>query len=607
MDVSPETKINKQSTSSYKSFADSFQLADGSSPSDFPCELNKNHDLSHLPKEIPLKEMASGSTDLFGQSLSSLTETDKDSSSQDSIMPLCAASIIFATGVTIALILHCYLGESLVFVKVVLVSDHERCTALGQKVLQDRGSSVDAAVAAALCLGVVHPHVSGIGGGGVIMVHDIRKNETRVINFQGTAPKTLTEEMLQNVSELEAGLQVGVPGMLRGLHHAHSLYGSLSWEDVVSRAAAVAKGAEAISKVKGEQLPQRIREVFFPGGRALRPGSFLRTPTLAGVLEAGLSNFYDGNFSQEIVDEVQTNGGVLSREDIFNYTVEVEQPFESRYNESIIQAPPPPSAGAALISALRLLEDFGLSENNNTENQTYHWIAEALKGASAKASGLGDPKYNFSVAELLSDILSKRQAERITSPPKRHSTIHSLQPELQAGQVVVMGPDDLMVSVASSLSRPFGSRLITPSGVILNSLILDFYWPNKTRDQFQTNQRNGFQSGNRPLSSLMPTIVVPAWHKCGIYLALSSSGGHKSFSAIIQVLISALSNHKEKNESRLLTRLHPPNRLLGDSESPEEGVQLLHQKGHGSAVLGILRNKEVIKAIAVPVLSDGLS
>ncbi|XP_071350810.1 glutathione hydrolase 7-like isoform X8 [Trachinotus anak] len=525
MDVSPETKINKQSTSSYKSFADSFQLADGSSPSDFPCELNKNHDLSHLPKEIPLKEMASGSTDLFGQSLSSLTETDKDSSSQDSIMPLCAASIIFATGVTIALILHCYLGESLVFVKVVLVSDHERCTALGQKVLQDRGSSVDAAVAAALCLGVVHPHVS----------------------------------------------------------------------------------AEAISKVKGEQLPQRIREVFFPGGRALRPGSFLRTPTLAGVLEAGLSNFYDGNFSQEIVDEVQTNGGVLSREDIFNYTVEVEQPFESRYNESIIQAPPPPSAGAALISALRLLEDFGLSENNNTENQTYHWIAEALKGASAKASGLGDPKYNFSVAELLSDILSKRQAERITSPPKRHSTIHSLQPELQAGQVVVMGPDDLMVSVASSLSRPFGSRLITPSGVILNSLILDFYWPNKTRDQFQTNQRNGFQSGNRPLSSLMPTIVVPAWHKCGIYLALSSSGGHKSFSAIIQVLISALSNHKEKNESRLLTRLHPPNRLLGDSESPEEGVQLLHQKGHGSAVLGILRNKEVIKAIAVPVLSDGLS
>lgn len=86
-----------------------------------------------------------------------------------------------------------------------------------------------------------------------MMVHDIQKNVTRVIHFQGTAPNTLREEMLPNVLQLkvirkkwrgsgeqfiifyfimchfpsfiQAGLQVGVPGMLRGLHHAHSLYG----------------------------------------------------------------------------------------------------------------------------------------------------------------------------------------------------------------------------------------------------------------------------------------------------------------------------------------------------------------------------------------------
>lgn len=53
---------------------------------------------------------------------------------------------------------------SQVFVKGVVVSDHERCTTLGQSILRDGGSSVDAAVSAALCLGVVHPHVSGVGG-----------------------------------------------------------------------------------------------------------------------------------------------------------------------------------------------------------------------------------------------------------------------------------------------------------------------------------------------------------------------------------------------------------------------------------------------------------
>ncbi|XP_035858404.1 glutathione hydrolase 7-like [Sander lucioperca] len=633
MDVTLETKLNRPLTFSYKSIARSSQLADGSSPRDFTCDWNKNCDLSHLPKDIPLKQLASGSPNLFDRSLSNLKETDKDCSSQDTLLCVYAVSIAFVIGVTIALILNIYLGGRLMFVKGEVVSDHERCTALGQRVLRDRGSSVDAAISAALCLGVVHPHVSGVGGGGVMQVHDIHKNETRVINFQGTAPKALKEEMLRNVSELKAGLQVGVPGLLRGLHCAHSLYGSLSWEDVVNRAAAVAKEgfnvsfdlAEAISKVKGEQLSQRFRDIFLPDGQALLPGSFLRMPSLAGVLEAGLSNFYTGNLSQEMEDEVQTNGGVLSRDDIINYSVQVEQPVEGLYNEFIIQVPPPPSAGAVLILALNVLEGLHLNGNNNTENQTHHFVAEALKGALAMASGLGDPKYNSSVTELLSDMLSKSHAEVLhqrinssqTSPPKYDSIVHSLQTELISGQVVVMGPDDLIVSVASSLSMPFGSRIITRSGVILNSLMLDFSWPSKSPGQILTNQKNRVQPGKRPLSSLMPTIVVPAWHKCGIYMALSSSAGQQSLSVITQVLISALSFHKEKNDSLSLRRLQPqsqPNRPLVDPEFPEESVHFLNEKDHvvqrmkiNSVVQGILRNKDSITAITVPQLSDSFS
>ncbi|XP_068450510.1 glutathione hydrolase 7-like isoform X3 [Clinocottus analis] len=591
MELSPETQLNKQFSFSYSSFNGSSHLPDGSS--DFTCDLIKNHDLSHL-KDIPLKQLASGSQ-------SDLKETDEGCSCQDSVIHIYTASITFAIGVTIALILHIYLGVSLVFLKGVVGSDHERCTSLGQTVLRDRGSSVDAAIAAALCLGVVHPHLSGVGGGGVMLVHDIHRNETR------------------------AGLKVGVPGLLRGLHHAHSLYGSLSWEDVVTRAAAVANDgfnvslslAEAISKVKGEPLSQRFRDMFLPGDQALLPGSFLRMSNLAGVLEAGLSNFYDGNFSREMEDEVRTNGGVLSRDDISNYSVQVEQPVEGLYNEFIIQVPPPPSAGAALILALNLLEGLQLNKNNNTKNQTHHWIAEALKGALAIASGLGDPSYNSSVIELLSDMLSLSQAEVFhqwvtsshSSPPEYSSDGHSLRPALMAGQVVVMGPDELIVSIASSLSTPFGSRIITGSGVILNSLVLDFSWPNKTPGQRLTNQNNRVQPGKRPQTSLMPTIVLPAWRKCGIHMALSSSGGQQSLSESTQVLISALSFHKDKNESLSLRRLHPddqPNGHLVDPELPEERLPLervVTRVRTNSVVQGILRNKDTITAIT-PQLSD---
>ncbi|KAM8916845.1 glutathione hydrolase 7-like [Spinachia spinachia] len=572
-------------------------------------------DFRHLPKDVPLKQLASGCPNLFDLSRSDHKETDKDPSSQNTVILLCAVAITFAIGVTVALILHVFLG---VFVEGVVVSDHARCTALGHAVLNHGGSSVDAAITAALCLGVVHPHVSGVGGGGVMLVHDLHSKDTRVIDFQGTAPKALKEVMLQNVSGLKGGLRVGVPGLLRGLHHAHSLYGSLLWEDVVTRAAAVAEGgfnvsfdlSEAISKVKGEHLSQRFRDTFLPGGRPLLPGSFLRMSSLAGVLQAGLSNFYDGNFSLEMEDEVRTNGGVLSRDDISNYSVEVEQPLEGLYNEFVIKVPPLSSAGATLISALKLFEGLRLNGNNDTENPTHHWIAEAVKGAFAAARGLGDTLHNSSVAELLSDLLrSMNRAEglrqRTNSSHTSSPEYHSLRTEPMAGQVVVMGPDGLIVSIASSLSTPFGSRLITVSGVILNSLILDLYWPNKTSGRLLSNQKTRVQPGERPRTSLMPTIVVPARHKCGQYVALSTSGGRQSLSVITQVLIRALSFNKDRNYSLSIGKIasnRQPNSSLDYPEFPEESVQfekgsLLTGVKMNSVFQGIQRVNDIITSI----------
>lgn len=51
-----------------------------------------------------------------------------------------------------------------VFNQGAVVTDVAQCTSLGFDILEKQGSSVDAAIAAALCLGIVHPHTSGIGG-----------------------------------------------------------------------------------------------------------------------------------------------------------------------------------------------------------------------------------------------------------------------------------------------------------------------------------------------------------------------------------------------------------------------------------------------------------
>ena len=74
------------------------------------------------------------------------------------------------------------------------VSDDAACSAIGDEVLSLGGNAVDAAVAATFCLAVVNPHITGIGGGGVMIIHMHRSNETVVIDFRETAPKVATNE-----------------------------------------------------------------------------------------------------------------------------------------------------------------------------------------------------------------------------------------------------------------------------------------------------------------------------------------------------------------------------------------------------------------------------
>ncbi|RVE72849.1 hypothetical protein OJAV_G00041940 [Oryzias javanicus] len=556
MESCPGTKLNKHTAFSYRSFGSPSEFTDESPSNDSKEDLKSTHD------PIQLKEMSSGSPATFDQSFSKLQEADEDCCSPETPVEVYSVAIVIAVAVTIALVLQIHLHAGLVTIKGVL-SDHERCTTLGEGVLRDGGSSVDAAIAAALCLGIVHQHVSSVGGGGVMLVHNIKRNETRVINFQGSAPELIREEMVQNLSDMKAGLLVGVPGMLMGFHRAHRLYGSWLWEDVVSRAASVAREgfnvshslADAISEIEDEELPKHFRDTFLPrfGGPCAEAW------------------FFCGDLSWQrkqhcsLPVQVRAHGGVLSRGDLGNYTVETQQALEGGFGEFIIQVPPPPSAGAVLIAALNLLEGFHLKENGVSEKEIYHWIEEALTMAFSMASGLGDHRNNLT-DDLLSSMLNKSRAEILrnrmihfqTSQSLRNSTIYSFPAELLTAQVVVMGPDNLMVSVASTLNRPFGSRILTPSGILLNSLILDFFWPNKTSIKPQTEQfqDNHVEAKKRPLTLLMPAMLVPSWDKCGTYMALSSSGGRNHLNRITQMLVNVLFLHKEKNDSLPLRRLH---------------------------------------------------
>ncbi|KFV61862.1 Gamma-glutamyltransferase 7, partial [Dryobates pubescens] len=579
-------------------------------------------DAAFLPAALPdpesflksarLQRLPSSSSEMGSQDVSPLQETSKDpfsgdcSCRQDGLTVIITACLTFATGVTVALIMQIYFGDPQeaearawlwgrqggrwppasppaqagIHVCQVLSGLQEVSGALHKALTLDSFSR--------LCLGLLL--------GGVMLVHDIRRNRSWVIDFREAAPQGIPlEGLLQQ--DTKPGLLVGVPGMLRGMQQAHQLHGRLPWSKLLGLVAAVAQDgfnvthelAKAISELKDLNYSERFRETFLPLGQPLLPGTLVRRPDLAALLQLlgaqGASAFYSGNLTQEIISEVQSYGGVLAEEDFQNYSVPVEDPIHTVYRGHLVFSPPPPPAGPALLTALNILEGFNISSRAPRGN-TLHWLAETLKIALSLTGNLGDPSEDLSVTQPAAGMVSQSEASALRQLINDSLASPGLCPPCSphsspaASQVLVMGPDDFIVAAVSSLNRPFGSGIMTPSGVLLNSQMLDFSWQNQTLNHSIPRLHEARRAGRRPPSFLLPTIVRPARGLCGTYLCLAASHSSRASS---EVLVNVLTLNKNLSESLSLGRLHPElqsNTLQVDSEFPEEDIELLVARGH---------------------------
>lgn len=68
-----------------------------------------------------------------------------------------------------------------------VATDDRRCSKIGMDAIVEGGHAVDAAVAAALCLGVVSPASSGIGGGSFMLL-TLASRVAKAFDMRETAP-----------------------------------------------------------------------------------------------------------------------------------------------------------------------------------------------------------------------------------------------------------------------------------------------------------------------------------------------------------------------------------------------------------------------------------
>src|SRR5678816_4794866 len=154
----------------------------------------------------------------------------------------------------------------------------------GVTVLQKGGNAVDAAVATGFALAVTHPFAGNIGGGGFMVVRT-PDGKTAAFDYREKAPLKSTPTMYLgkdgniDISLTNAGyLAPGVPGTVRGLALAHKRFGKLSWKDVVTPAADLAKNGFSMA----ESLARSLNgEISGSTGRGARSQAAGQTPAPA--------------------------------------------------------------------------------------------------------------------------------------------------------------------------------------------------------------------------------------------------------------------------------------------------------------------------------------
>ena len=78
--------------------------------------------------------------------------------------------------------------EAVVSSKGIVASQHKLASRAGAKVLAEGGNAVDAAVATAFTVSVLEPWMSGIGGGGHMLIHDAPSGKVHAIDFGMRSP-----------------------------------------------------------------------------------------------------------------------------------------------------------------------------------------------------------------------------------------------------------------------------------------------------------------------------------------------------------------------------------------------------------------------------------
>ena len=519
--------------------------------------------------------------------------------------------------------------------KSIVVTSNPYASKAAAEILRNGGSAVDAAITAQFVLTLTQPQSTGIGGGAFMLYWDKNSEKLYALDGREKAPASASPQLFLNKDgqprkfypdAVVGGISVGVPGMMRFLEQAHKKFGKLKWSVLLEYPIRLAEEGFELSSALYRTLS------FLPDLKKIEPASsyFYKdnrngelTPlpigtiltnaeyakTLKRIAKFGPEELYSGKTANLIINAVNNSPfspGLITLEDLANYTAVWRDPICGLYRKyKVCSMPPPTSGGITMLMMLKMLERFDIESEHPNSPNFIHLFSEAGSLAYADRDYyIADPDFvDIPVNGMLNEDYISERSKLI----KKETSLRDRKPGKPKGykkfsknvdisrpstsHLVIVDNFGNSISLTSTIEGPFGSHLMA-GGFMLNNELTDFSLIPKKNGLFVANR---VEANKRPRSSMTPTIIFNPEGE--IYALTGSPGGNSIIGYVTKSVMAMVDWDLSPQDTVSL----PHFIRKGENTELERGTdivrykQFLEKKGHKVVIIPKVSGLQIIK------------
>lgn len=445
-----------------------------------------------------------------------------------------------------------------------VVTGHPLATEAAYEILESGGNAIDAAACAGLTLCVVAAEHVNLGGIAPILVYSASERRVYSIAGVGRWPARMSPDWFVRCHDGQIPVGVArtvVPAAVDAWIKVLRRWGTMSFSQVAAAAIGHARLGFRVLRHTAQVIRAYAKDfmlfpanaaIFMPGGEPLKEGTTLVLAELAatlqyladqeaahakGIRDRGLdavhAAFYRGDIAREIVRFQEEYGGLLTMDDLADFSSGVEEPLSSEWDGLKLHVGDTWCQGAVLLQMCNMLDAGRLRQLGHNTPAFIHEIASiATLALEDRDRFYGDPRLvRVPIATLLSEGHARTQRARIRRSPEDDAAV--AQPEAAEG---AFGGDTAQVSVVDGFGNAVSATPSDPSyfgGPIIPQLGM-LASPRGLQSRADPRHPNSAAPRKRPRVTPCPVLAVGL---DGLLMPLGSPGSDVIVQALLQFLV----------------------------------------------------------------------